>query len=168
KSTGRIDFDDAVGTKLISFARPVVSSQSAGGDARDSDRAAIQQAANFHAVRESDFPGAWGVRVRGCLGILLRQAGAKAQPRRSRSAGWSSQGPGNLFADQPSGPGNETPEPGDQCHAGRREDYSGSGGRRPVGASGAASAARPQLARPLFRGGDTTVSGKQVWCRSGT
>src|SRR6202034_2318658 len=99
---GSVDADHATGAESISIARPLVPSQSTGGDARCPDRAPLHQTTNLHAIRQPDFPRTRSLRLRGCVGVLFRQAGAKAYATRSRAAGRTAQGPGSLFADQPS------------------------------------------------------------------
>ena len=84
----------------------------------------------------------------------------KAYAGRSRTAGGFAQRSGSLFAHQPSGPRDQAPQPGDQCHARRRKNYGGAGGRRALITAGPASAARSQLAGALLRGGNTAISGK--------
>ena len=66
-------------------------------------------------------------------------------------------GPTPVFANQPSRPRAEAAESGHQFHAGRRQDYGGAGGRRALGAAGAASGPRPEFAGPLFCGGNSPL-----------
>ena len=51
QSAGRINFDHATGAQSFSFARPLVSPQSARNNARHPNRTAFHQAADLHALR---------------------------------------------------------------------------------------------------------------------
>ena len=70
------------------------------------------------------------------------------------------QGPEPVFSDQPPRPRAEAAESGHQFHAGRRQDHRGAGGRRALGAAGAASGPRSEFAGALFCGGDSPLPGK--------
>ena len=63
QGAGRLHAHHATGAESFSFARSLVPSQGAGGDARHPDRAAFHQAANFHALRQSDFSGPRRLRI---------------------------------------------------------------------------------------------------------
>jgi hypothetical protein len=119
-----------LGAQPLSFARPFVPSQSARDDARHSDRAPLHQAANFHPIRQPDFPRSRRIRFRGGFGVLLQQARQKSYPHRGCAPRWSAQRSRSLFAHQSSRSRNETPQSRDQCHARGWKNYGDS--RRPM------------------------------------
>ena len=70
--------------------------------------------------------------------------------------------PERVFADQQSGACAASPKPGDQQHAGRRQDHRGRSPTRQECAAAAKRSNRTKRHRAVFRGGDPPVPGEEV------
>jgi hypothetical protein len=86
QGAGRVHAHHATGAQPFSFARPLVSSQGAGDDARHPDRAPLHQAANFHAYTPTRFFSGTASTDSKRLRSLLQQARAPSHARRSGAA----------------------------------------------------------------------------------
>ena len=150
KNARRLNLNHAIGAQSISFARPFVASQDSRVASCDPDRTPFHQAADIYFVRQPDLSGARSLRLRSCLSILFQQARETAHSGRSRAARGSSQVALVLFANQSSRPCHQTPQPGDQLHAGGRENHSRPGHRCQEQTIGIEAATRFQLTGALF------------------
>ncbi len=127
---GRFHAHHAAVAQPVSFARPQLPAQDPGGPAGHPDRAALHQAANLHPLCQPDLSRPWRLRLRGGRELLLRQEGQGPDYRRSGRARGPAQGAECVLAHQQSRARAAPAEPGDQQHAGGRQDHRRRGATR--------------------------------------
>ena len=145
---GLLDDHDAARAQHLPrahHAREDARAQAQGSQGRARDRGAVLEGQDPRALPEPDLPRQRRVRRRDRVAALLRQVGARPEPRRGGDARRAAQGAGALQSAPLPRARDPAPQHGHRAHAARRRDQRRR--REPrQGVSAAARAARPSRA----------------------